>query len=56
MTDSDQHAAVSRRLRCEECGLSDDGRRGWTMHLDGGDELELVTFCPECDEREFGER
>jgi hypothetical protein len=40
------------RLSCGECGRPDHGdERGWTMRLDVDD--ELVTFCPECDVREF---
>jgi hypothetical protein len=40
-------------LRCDECGALDDGRRGWTLRLDCDD--ELVPFCPECDEEQFGD-
>jgi hypothetical protein len=39
-------------MECSECGAIDDRRRGWTMRLDVDD--ELVIFCPDCDEREFG--
>lgn len=40
-------------LRCVECGVSDDGRRrGWTLRVDVGDELQ--PFCPDCDWEEFG--
>jgi hypothetical protein len=38
-------------MRCAECGIADDGRRGWTLRLDVDD--ELVAFCPECDRKEF---
>jgi hypothetical protein len=41
-------------LRSEECGEIDDVReRGWTLRLDCFDELQR--FCPDCDEREFGQ-
>ena len=44
-------------VRCEECGREDDGEaRGWKAYLgdadDGGD--EVLVFCPECSEQEFG--
>lgn len=39
-------------LVCAECRRDDDGRRGWRMRLTVDD--ELVAFCPECDQREFG--
>ncbi len=39
-------------LRCVECGIADDGRRGWTLRLTIDD--ELVAFCPDCDAQEFG--
>jgi len=38
---------------CEECGAVDDGLRGWTLRLDDGD--VPVVFCPDCDERVFGD-
>jgi len=40
-------------MQCAECGAENDGRRGWTLRLDVYD--ELVTFCPDCDRREFGD-
>jgi hypothetical protein len=40
-------------LVCAECGREDDAERGWTVRLDHDD--EPVAFCPDCDEREFGE-
>jgi hypothetical protein len=40
---------------CAECGRRDAGDEpGWTLKVDVDD--ELVAFCPECDELEFGER
>jgi hypothetical protein len=38
---------------CREVWLTADEDR-WQAHLDTGD--ELVFYCPECAEREFGER
>ena len=46
-------------VRCAECGREDDGsdERGCMAYHgdadDGGD--EVLVFCPECSEREFGE-
>jgi hypothetical protein len=41
-------------LVCAECDQRDDGMvRGCTMRLDIDD--KLVIFCPDCDEREFGD-
>jgi hypothetical protein len=40
-------------LRCSECNRLSSGRAtGWTIRL--GDDNRLCTFCPECDEFEFG--
>jgi len=45
--------AYMNRLQCVECGrVSDDNERGWTARLTVDD--EVVVYCPECDEREFG--
>lgn len=42
-----------RQLVCVECSRRAAGvARGWTMRLDTDD--ELVAFCPECEEEEFG--
>lgn len=44
----------SDALECAECARLDPGEeRGWTLRLDEDD--ELVAFCPECDEQEFGD-
>lgn len=44
----------ANRLRCVECGrVSQEDERGWTARLTIDD--ELVVYCPECDEREFGQ-
>jgi hypothetical protein len=40
-------------LVCVECARSDDGQRGWTVRLDVDE--KPVTFCPECDRKEFGD-
>jgi hypothetical protein len=50
-------AVYTNRLQCVECGrVSREGERGWTAHLtvDEDDPAEVVVYCPECDEREFG--
>ena len=42
------------RLQCVECGrVSREGERGWAARLTVDD--EVAVYCPECDEREFGE-
>jgi hypothetical protein len=42
-----------RRLECVECGrVSRENERGWTARLTTDD--EVVVYCPECEEREFG--
>ena len=50
-------------LRCVECGAGSDAlARGWRAYLapeddepeDDDPEDELLVFCPECAEREFG--
>jgi hypothetical protein len=48
----------TNRLQCIECGrISDEGERGWTAQLtaDGDEPVEVAVYCPECDEREFGD-
>jgi hypothetical protein len=48
----------TNRLQCVECGrVSRENKRGWTGHLtvDEDEPVEVATFCPECDEREFRE-
>jgi Zn finger protein HypA/HybF involved in hydrogenase expression len=40
-------------FRCIECRrVSAENERGWTARLTIDD--EVVVYCPECDEREFG--
>jgi hypothetical protein len=47
----------TNRLQWEECGRdSREGERGWTAHLTNDEPEEVVLFCPEWDEREFGGR
>ena len=44
------------RIQCVECGrVSRENERGWTAHLTDDEPEEVVVFCRECDEREFGE-
>ena len=44
----------TKTLVCAECGRHDPGdERGWTVRLDVDD--QPVTFCPECDRKEFGD-
>jgi hypothetical protein len=48
----------TNRLQCVECGrVSQEDERGWRAHLttDGGRACRALIYCPECDEREFGE-
>lgn len=40
-------------LECLECGASSAAARGWKAYLD--DERELLVYCADCAEREFGE-
>ena len=43
----------TNRLQCVECGrASRENERGWTARLTVDD--DVVVYCPECDEREFG--
>ena len=45
----------TNRLQCVECGrVSRENERGWTARLTLDD--EVVVYCPDCDEREFGFR
>lgn len=39
---------------CAECGRSPQGGEAWRVLF--ADIGEAVTYCPECAEREFGER
>lgn len=46
------------KLVCEECGRANTGAAaGWQFHLvdldDDGVE-EVIVYCPDCGEREFG--
>jgi ribosomal protein L44E len=42
-----------RPLRCDECGRSDRGERGWRAYLTR-EPREVALFCPACAAREFG--
>jgi hypothetical protein len=47
----------TNRLQCVECGrVSREAERGWTAHLtvDEDEPVEVVVYCSECAEREFG--
>jgi hypothetical protein len=49
-----EEGRAARQLVCVECSRRAYGAaRGWTMRLDTDD--ELVAFCPECEEEEFGD-
>jgi hypothetical protein len=55
---SDKRVRRFAGIRCAECGREDDPEeRGWKACLgdadDGGD--EVLAFCPQCAEREFGD-
>lgn len=48
-----------RTLECAECGSRSDQRaQGWRAYLADGleedEDVEVVTVCPECADREFG--
>jgi hypothetical protein len=48
------HEKVVHELVCVECGrVPRENERGWTARLTVDD--EVVVYCPECDEREFGD-
>jgi hypothetical protein len=47
----EQVELIPRCAECQEAWLPDDQER-WQAHFDTDD--ELVFFCPECAEREFG--
>jgi hypothetical protein len=52
-------AIYTNRLQCVECDrISREGERGSTAHLtaDEDEPVEVVIYCPECEEREFGGR
>jgi hypothetical protein len=39
-------------LTCTVCGRGDDLARGWRLYVEP---TALISFCPECAERELGE-
>jgi hypothetical protein len=51
---------VGTVLRCRECGSESEGlARGWRAYLapeldDDHGEMEVLMFCPQCAQREFG--
>jgi hypothetical protein len=44
-------------LTCEECGCISEQGRSWIAQIaegpEGGDDREVVTYCPPCAWREF---
>jgi hypothetical protein len=55
MTQREPTSVYTNRLKCEECGrVSREYERGWAARLTVDD--EVVVYCSECDEREFGAR
>ena len=54
MPERERPAVFTNRLQCVECSrVSQENERGWTARLTVDD--RVVAYCPECDEREFGE-
>ena len=57
-----QRAAVEQgpvhEIRCVECGLAaSTTAHGWKAYIGGGYEgepLEVVIYCPQCNQRECG--
>jgi hypothetical protein len=50
-------AVHTNRLQCVECArVSRENERGWRAYLttDEDEPAEAVTYCPDCNEREFG--
>lgn len=45
-----------KHLRCEECKRpwTEDELYGWRSYLTDDEPPDVVLFCPECAEREFG--
>jgi hypothetical protein len=50
---AEQVALIPRCAECAEVWPPDDDKR-WRAYLDT--DSELVFYCPECADREFGER
>lgn len=46
-------ADLQTKLVCVECGVRDDGERGWRAYLTVDD--EVATYCPDCARKEFGD-
>jgi hypothetical protein len=55
--DSPALALPEETLTCTECGReateAEAEEEGWRFHIDG--DSELMPFCAECAEREFGD-
>jgi len=47
---------VAFNLTCAECGRSPEGGETWRIYFTDKVAREAVIYCPECAEREFGER
>jgi hypothetical protein len=53
-------ARIYRPVQCEECWCLSEGAEGWIAKVVEADEDDpdaepyVVTYCPECTEREFG--
>jgi len=55
---SERTPVHTNRLQRVECGrVSREDERGWTARLavDNEEPAEVVVYCPECDERAFGD-
>jgi hypothetical protein len=46
---------LTSSLYCIACGKDDDAARGWRAYIVAEKSSTIVTFCPECAEREMGE-
>lgn len=60
MNDGDLAELSAAMLRCVECATESENGLTWRAYVVGvGDEVdpdeEVVTNCPECDGREFGD-
>jgi hypothetical protein len=56
MDAEDEGLAIAYAIRCAGCRRPwKDGREPWRTYLTSDEPPELVTYCPECAAREFGE-
>lgn len=53
---AEQVALIPQCVECPAVWLPDDGGRWRAIWIDDGPDDELLFYCPECAEREFGER